>query len=76
MIITVPYKTTESGTKIVLTIDAFVDTDGALVLDDEGMPAPRGYYILQNETKRYLTKAYDKEGIGYTYSETDIQYEV
>ena len=63
MITTVYYMTRKDDVKLFLTLDAQTDDNGQIVIGTEGLPEPRGYYILQNET--------DIEGAYYTYSETN-----
>lgn len=71
MIVREFYRTRKDGVKLYRTVDALLDEEGKVVLDEDGLAVLRGYYILQNETQREYDEAIDVENAPYTYSETD-----
>jgi hypothetical protein len=71
MIATEPYGTRKDGVKLFLTIDAVVDENGNLVMDEKGKLVSTGFKIKQVETGRPYNQAIDVEGAPYTYVETD-----
>ena len=75
MLYTYFHRTRNDGVKLFRTLDAVVDENGEIVKDENGLPIPRGFKILQNETQRLYDHATDVENAPYTYSETDEKIE-
>lgn len=71
MIDTRYYRTRKDGVRLFRTVDALIDEQGEVVLNDEGLAVLRGFYILQNETGIEYDEAIDIENAPYTYSETE-----
>lgn len=76
MIYTVFYKTRKDGINLFRTIDAEVDENNNVILDNDGQIMKRGFYILQNETGIKYPEAIDVEGAPYTYSETTEPFHI
>ena len=71
MIDTRYYRTRKDGVRLFRTVDALIDEQGEVILNDEGLAVLRGFYILQNETGIEYDEAIDVENAPYTYGETE-----